>query len=195
MALPKFFLNHGNYPDSSVILSSRFHHHPIGVGPTCQAVQNVSSFNQLQPFCLSTPLLCTEAFLNHSVAFNPISSDSVPSQRAKLAHFHQPLLTPCIIPWMFLKTVCSPISTVRWGSQHVTHYHEEGAQMIYRETVHPDVISTIQPFCFSDVWEAQMFPTAAAPSKRVSKLPAVTAKLYPEESCPNPPAKEHSLFL
>lgn len=67
--------------------------------------------------------------------------------------------------------------------------------MIYRETVHPDVISTIQPFCFSDVWEAQMFPTAAAPSERVSKLPAVTAKLYPEESCPNPPAKEHSLFL
>lgn len=123
------------------------------------------------------------AFLNHSVAFNPISSDSAPSQKAQLAHFHQPLLTPCIIPLMFLKTECSPISTVRWCSRHVTHYQDEAAQMIYRETLHPDVISTIQPFCFSDVWEAQMFPTAAAPSKRVSELPAVTAKLYPEESC------------
>lgn len=134
-------------------------------------------------------------FLNNSVAFNPISSDSASSQGAKLSHFHQPLLRPCIIPLMFLKTQCSPISTARWGNQHVTRYQDEAAQMIYSETVHPDVISTIQPFCFSDVREAQMFPTAAAPSRRVSKLPAVTAKLYPEESCRNPPAKGHGLFL
>lgn len=79
-------------------------------------------------------------------------------------------MTPCTIPLLFLKTQCSPISTVRWGNQHVTHYQDEAAQMIYSGSALADVISTIRPFCFSDVQGAPMFPSAAAPSRRVSKL-------------------------
>ena len=107
------------------------------------------------------------ASLKHSMAFNSISSDTAPSQGAKLAHFHQPLPRPCIISLLFFKTQCSPytisaISTLRWGDRHVTHYLDEAAQMIYSETVHRDIICASRPSCFFDIREAQMFPTAAA---------------------------------
>lgn len=59
---------------------------------------------------------------------------------------------------------------LRQGDQQITHYLDEAAQMIYSETVHHDIICTIQPSCFFDIQEAQMFLTAAHASRRFSKL-------------------------
>lgn len=53
--------------------------------------------------------------------------------------------------------------------------------MIYSETVHCDVICAIRPSCFFDIREAQCFRLQLHASRHFSKLPPVTAELYPEE--------------